>query len=126
MIRDIFKVKTKFVDIQRELSIRPGANIDETLKSALLQEKGYVTSNNLQKNLSSSTSENLFRIKQEPNMSIQLRNKIGITELYKITKIGFQDPTQVINCRTQSEFAISAELNLRRAYGKKCSKGGNL
>ena len=73
MIRDIYKVKMKFMDIQRELSIRPGANIDETLKSALLQEKGYVTSNNLQKNLPSSTSENLFRIKQEPNMSIQLR-----------------------------------------------------
>ena len=64
------------MDIQRELSIKPGANIDETPKSALLQEKGYVTSNTLQKNPSSSTSENLFRIKQDPNMSIQLRNNI--------------------------------------------------
>ena len=35
----------RFVDIQRELCIRPGKNIDETLKSPLLQEKGYVTAN---------------------------------------------------------------------------------
>ena len=76
MIRVIFKVYLKFVDIQRELSVNPGLNIDETPKSALLKEKGYVTSNTLQKNPSSSTSENLFRFKQDPNMSIQLRNNV--------------------------------------------------
>ena len=40
VLRDIFIIKMRFEDIQRELSIRPGATLEETLKSALLQEKG--------------------------------------------------------------------------------------
>ena len=48
VIRDIFIAKMRFSDIQRELCIRPGATVDDTLKSALLQEKGYVTANTLQ------------------------------------------------------------------------------
>ena len=117
MIRVIIKVNLKFVDIQRELSIKPRANIDETPKSALLKEKGHVTSNTLQKNPSSSTSENLFKIKQDPNMSIQLRNNVQnrTNRALQNNKIGFQDPAQAIKCRTQSDFAISAEINLRRA-----------
>ena len=55
--------------------ISPGANIDETLRAALLQEIGYVTANTLQKqNSPFSTSGNPIRIKQVPTMSTQLRN----------------------------------------------------
>ena len=64
VIKDFFIAKMRLVDIQRELCIRPGKNIDETLKSALLQEKGYVTANTPQKqNPSASTSGNPIRIK---------------------------------------------------------------
>ena len=72
VIRDIFIAKMRFSDIQRELCIRPGATEDDTLKSALLQEKGYVTTNTLQKQNPSTTSNsanftnssNQFRVKQ--------------------------------------------------------------
>ena len=74
---DIFLAKMRFVDIQWEICIRPGANIDETLKSELLQEKVYVTVITLQKqNPSASISGNPFRIKQEPTMSDQPRNNV--------------------------------------------------
>ena len=70
VIRDIF--------LCRELCIRPGATVDDTLKSALLQEKVYVTASTLQKQNPSTTSDpanfknssNQFRVKQEPLMSM--------------------------------------------------------
>ena len=40
VFRDIFIAKMRYKDIQRELCIRLGATPEETLKSALLQEKG--------------------------------------------------------------------------------------
>ena len=51
VVRDIFIVKSRYKDIQRELSIRPGSTPEETFKSALLQEKGAQTASNLQKQL---------------------------------------------------------------------------
>ena len=48
-MRYIFIAKMRYKDIQRELCIRPGANPEETLKSALLQEKGAQTVIDLQK-----------------------------------------------------------------------------
>ena len=74
----------KFSDLQSELCIRLGITVNDTLKSALLQEKGYVTANTLQKQnpsvASNSTSfinsSNQFRVKQEPLMSIQTKNNV--------------------------------------------------
>ena len=39
VILDIFIAKMGFSDIQREICIRPGATVDNTLKSALLPER---------------------------------------------------------------------------------------
>ena len=47
--RDLFIAKTRFRDIQREICIRLGESPEETLKSALVQEKSYVTASALQK-----------------------------------------------------------------------------
>ena len=71
-----------YKDIQRDICIRPGATPEETLKSALLQEKGAQTATDLQKQFGSSASmgsffqsgsssgQNSF-IKQEPTFSVQ-------------------------------------------------------
>ena len=48
----------RFKDIQRELCIRPGDSPEETLKSALLQETGYVTASTLQKQMGKNSSFN--------------------------------------------------------------------
>ena len=56
VIRDIFIAKMRFSDIQKELCIRPGATVDDTLKSALHQEKRFVTTSTLQKQNPSTTS----------------------------------------------------------------------
>ena len=64
------------------MCIHPGTTPEETLKSALLQEKGAQTANDLQKQLGSSASMGSFsqsgsnsgqntRIKQEPTFSVQ-------------------------------------------------------
>ena len=84
VVRDIFIAKMRFSDIQRELCIRRGATVDDTLKSALLQEKGYVTANTIQNQNSSTASNsanfinssNQFRFKQEPLISIQSKNNV--------------------------------------------------
>ena len=55
-VRDIFIAKMRYKDIQRELCIRPGATPEDTLKSALLQEKGAQTATDLQRQLGSSAS----------------------------------------------------------------------
>ena len=39
VVRDIFIAKMRYTEIRCELCIRPGATPEETLKSALLQEK---------------------------------------------------------------------------------------
>ena len=83
-----FFAKMKFKDIQRELCIYPGYSPEETLRSALLQETGYSTASTLQKqmgknyssNYSNQSSNNQFRVKQEPTLSVQkknLRNRIN-------------------------------------------------
>ena len=74
----------RFSDIQRELCISSGATVNDTLISALLQEKRYVTANTLQKQNPSTpsnsanfiNSSNQFRVKQEPLMSIQSKNNV--------------------------------------------------
>ena len=74
----------RFSDIQRELCIRSGATVDDTLESALLQEEGYITANILQKQNPSTASysmnfidsSNQFRNKQQPLMSIQTKNNV--------------------------------------------------
>ena len=82
VVRDIFIAKMRYKDIKRELCIRPGTTPEETLKSALLQEKGAQTATDLQKQLGSSASMGSFsqsgvtsgqntRIKQEPTFSVQ-------------------------------------------------------
>ena len=64
----------RFEDIQRELCIRPGDSPEETLKSALLQEKGYVTAsaplNPMGQNSSFTplSTQNSFKIKQESTL----------------------------------------------------------
>ena len=81
-MRDIFIAKMWYKDIQRELCIRPGATPEETLKSALLQEKGAQTATDLLKQFGSSSTMGSFshsgsssgqntRIKQEPKFSVQ-------------------------------------------------------
>ena len=82
VVRDIFIAKMRYKDIQRELCIRPGATPEDSLKSALLQEKGAQTATDLQRQLGSSFSTGNFsqsgttsgqnsRIKQEPTFSVQ-------------------------------------------------------
>ena len=82
VVRDLFISKMRYKDIQRELCIRPGTTPEETLKSALLQEKGAQTATNLQKQLGcpsalgsfshqGSNSAQSARIKQETTFSVQ-------------------------------------------------------
>ena len=72
----------RFNDIQRELCIRPGDSPEETLKSAPLQEKSSVTASALQKQMGQNSSfnplptQNSFKIKQEPTLSIQKKNNL--------------------------------------------------
>ena len=77
----------KFKDIQRDLCIRPGNSPEEKLKSTPPEEKGYGTASTLKKQMdlsgpSSSNSNfgqshpNLFKIKQEPTLSVQRKNNI--------------------------------------------------
>ena len=82
VIRDILIAKMRFSDIQRDLCITQGITVDDTLKPALLQEKGYVTANTLRKQNPSAASNltnfinssNQSRVEQEPLMSIQTKN----------------------------------------------------
>ena len=84
VVRDIFIAKMRYKDIQRELCIHPGATPEDSLKSALLQEKGAQTATDLQRQLGSSSSSGNYsqagatlgqnsRIKQEPTFSVQGR-----------------------------------------------------
>ena len=77
VVRAILIAKMRYKDIPRELCFRPGNTPEETLKSALLQEKGAQTATSLQKQLGSSSvagslshqgprSAQNFRIKQAP------------------------------------------------------------
>ena len=51
VVRDLFIAKLRFKDIQWELCICRGYSLEITLKSALFQEKGYVTASALQKHM---------------------------------------------------------------------------
>ena len=51
VVRDLFIAKLRFKDFQRELCIRRDYSLEETLKSALFQEKGSVTASALQKQM---------------------------------------------------------------------------
>ena len=111
VIRDIFIAKMRFSDIQRELCIRPGATVDDTLKSALLQEKGYVTASTLQKQNPSITSNsanftnssNQFWVKQEPLMSIQSKNNVQNRRNRGLAKGNFKPKNQQDQSNTQSK-----------------------
>ena len=81
VVRAILIAKMRYKDIPRELCFRPGNTPEETLKSALLQEKGAQTATCLQKQLGSSSvagslshqgprSAQNFRIKQAPTYSV--------------------------------------------------------
>ena len=82
VVRDIFNAKMKFKDIQRELCLRPGNSPEETLRYALLKEAGYATASTLQKqlennfisNYSNQKTNNPFRVKQEPTLSVKTKN----------------------------------------------------
>ena len=49
VLRDIFIVKVRYKDINRQLCILPGTTTEDTLKSAFLQDKGAQTASSLQK-----------------------------------------------------------------------------
>ena len=66
----------KCTDIERELCIKLGATADYTLKSALLQEKGYVRSHVFRRQ-KSFQNRNTLKIKQEPIISIQTKNSLN-------------------------------------------------
>ena len=80
VVRAILIAKMRYKDIPRELCFRPGNTPEETLKSALLQEKGAQTATSLQKQLGSSVASSLshqgsysaqnFRIKQATTYSV--------------------------------------------------------
>ena len=79
VVRDIFIAKMRYKDIQRELCIRPWATPEETLKSALLQEKGAQTATDLQKQFGSSStmgSFSPFRIQFGSEYTYQTRTNI--------------------------------------------------
>ena len=111
VIRDIFIAKMRFSDILRELCIRPGATVDDTLKSALLQEKGYVTASTLQRQNPSTmsnsanftNSSNQFRVKQEPLMSIQSKNNVQNRMNRALGKGNFKPKNQQDQSNTQSK-----------------------
>ena len=74
VVRDIFIVKMRYKDIQRELCIHPGATPEDSLKSALLQEKGAQTGSSSSTGNSSQAGAILgqnSRIKQESTFSVQ-------------------------------------------------------
>ena len=84
-------------DIQRDVCIRPGNSTKETLNSALLQKKGYVTASTSQKqkslsgaSISNSNSgqnySNSFKIKQKPTLLAQQKNQ-NRTKPLKLTNI---------------------------------------
>ena len=132
VIRDIFIAKMRFSDIQRELCIRPGATVDDTLKSALLQEKGYVTANNLQKQNPSTASNsanfintsNQFRVKQEPLMSIQSKNNVQNRMNRALRKGIFKPKNQQDQSNTQSKPCYSCGRRFTPEHKAKCQARG--
>ena len=92
-------------------SIRPGITVDDTVKSALLHEKGYVRANTLQKQnpsaASNSTefinSSNQFQVKQEPLMSIQTKNYVQNRMNRALGKGNFKSKYQQHQPNTQSK-----------------------
>ena len=141
VIRDIFIAKMRSSDIQRELCIRPGATVDDTLKSALLQEKGYVTASTLQKQNPSTTSNsanftnssNQFRVKQEPLMSIQSKNNVQNRMNRALEKGNFKPKNQQDQSNTQSKpwyfcgrrFTPEQKSKARGATCRNCGKKGH-
>ena len=121
--------KIGFSDIQRELCIRPGATLDDTFKSALLQEKGYLTANNLQKqnpstainsaNFINSSSKQL-RVKQEPLMSIQSNNDVQNRMNRALGKGNFKPKNQQDQSNTQSKSCCFCERRFTPEHKAKC------
>ena len=81
VVLDLFIAKMRFKDTQRELCICPSHSLEETLTTALFQEKGYVTASALQKQMDqncsfnySFSSQNILKIKSEPTRSIRKKN----------------------------------------------------
>ena len=132
VIRDIFIVKMRFSDIQRELCIRPGATVDDTLKSALLQEKGYVTASTLQKQNPSTTSNsanftnssNQFWVKQEPLMSIQSKNNVQNRMNRALGKGNFKPKNHQDQSNTQSKPCYFCGRRFTPEHKSKCQARG--
>ena len=132
VIRDIFIAKMRFSDIQRELCIRPGATVDDTLKSALLQEKGYVTASTLQKQNPSTTSNsanftnssNQFRVKQEPLMSIQSKKNVQNRMNRALGKRNFKPKNQQDQTNTQSKPCYFCGRRFTPEHKSKCQARG--
>ena len=79
VVRDLFIGKMRLKDIQRELCIRPRNSSEETLKSTLLQGKGYVTTSILQIQMGSNSSSSNFPFKRgTTNKIVCLELKIAI------------------------------------------------
>ena len=77
VVRDIFIVKMRYKDTQRELWIRPGATPEKTLKSALLQEKAAQTASSQQNNpgIRHCRAASLIKGPSQPRVSILSRNR---------------------------------------------------
>ena len=113
----------RYKDIQRELCIRPGATPEETLKSALLQEKGAQTATYLQNQFGSSSTMGSFshsgsnsvqstRIKQEPTFSIQgkkLSDRINRAQ---------NDKSKVMLTRRKRNCVTSVETGFQQIINK--------
>ena len=102
VVREVFIAKMKFKNIQHDLFIRSGNSPEETLNSALLQEKGHVTASTLQKQMGlsgRSSSSSYFgqshpnSFKKNKNQHYQLSERTAFkTELTEL-KIQEENPT---------------------------------
>ena len=138
VVRDIFIAKMRYKDIQRELCIRPGATPEDTLKSALLQEKGAQTATDLQRQLRSSASMGNFsqsgatsghntRIKQEPTFSVQgkkLSDRISRAQNSK-SKGNNEKSKSCYFCGNRFSANHKQSCPARNVTCKNCSKKGH-
>ena len=128
----------KYKDIQRELCIRPGTTPEETLKSALLQEKGAQTATDLQKQLGSSVSMGSFshsgsnsgqmtRIKQAPTFSVQGKKLSDrINRAQNIKSKGTNEKAKLCYfCGNRFSANHKQSCQARNAICRNCSKKGH-
>ena len=122
----------RFSDIQKDLCITQRITVDDTLKPALLQQKGYVTANTLQKQnpsaASNSTnfinSSNQFRVEQEPLMSIQTRNNFQNRMNRALGKRNFISKAQQGQPNTQAKPCYFCRKKFTPDHKTKCQAMG--